>query len=124
MSAGAKENNTNPIGDFFEILFEKVLDRALDKRNALFPKVDEETARIIARINAKPRLTIAEAALLLGCSTSHLYTKITAARKNKSKHPVPFLDLDGVYVLPREELLTRAQIEKERVVQKRKRKQE
>ena len=124
MSTGAKENNTNPMGDFFEMLFEKVLDRVLDKRNAIFPKVDEETARMIAKINAKPRITIAEAALLLGCSPSHLYTKITAAKKNKTRHPVPFLDLDGVYVLPREELLIWAQIEKERLVQKRKRKQE
>jgi hypothetical protein len=116
--------NPAPMSDFFEALFEKALDRALKKRNAVFPTVDEETSRMIAKINAKPRITIAEAALLLGCSTSHLYAKITAAKKSKSKHPVPFLDLDGVYVLPREELLAWAKMEKERGAQKRKRKQE
>lgn len=116
--------NPGPMSDFFEALFEKALDRALKKRNAVFPAVDEETSRMIAKINSKPRITIAEAALLLGCSTSHLYTKITAAKKSKSKHPIPFLDLDGVYVLPREELLAWAQTEKERGARKRKRKQE
>lgn len=104
--------DTNPMGEFFEALFEKTLERALEKRNAVFPTVDEETARKIARINAKPRITIPEAALLLGCSTSHFYTKITAAKKGKTKRPIPFLDLDGVYVLPREELLAWAQGEK------------
>jgi len=109
------------MAEFFETLFEKVLNRALEKRNAVFPTVDGETAWKIARINAKPRITIQEAALLLGCSTSHFYTKINAAKKGKSKHPIPFLDLDGVYVLPREELLTWALAEKEQEERKRKR---
>jgi hypothetical protein len=115
---------TNPLGQFFEDLFDKALDRALEKRNAVFPKVDEKTALKIAKINAKPRITIPEAALLLGCSTSHFYTKIHAAKKGKSKHPIPFLDLDGLYVLPREELLAWAKIEKEREEKKRKCKSE
>ncbi|HEV7374768.1 MAG TPA: hypothetical protein VGN95_08625 [Pyrinomonadaceae bacterium] len=115
---------TNPMSEFFETLFEKALSRALEKRNAVFPTVDEETARKIARINAKPRITIPEAALLLGCSTSHFYTKINASKKGKSKHPIPFLDLDGVYVLPREQLIAWAQMEKALEEQKRKRKSE
>jgi hypothetical protein len=109
---GASAINTDPMRQFFKALFDESLDEALVKRHAIFPTIDEETARLIAKINAKPRITIPEAALLLGCSTSHLYTKITAARKRKAKHPIPFLDLDGVYVLPREELLTWAQVEK------------
>lgn len=112
MNNNGEETYTNPMGEFFESLIEKALDRALEKRNALFPTVDEETARQIAKINAKPRITIPEAALLLGCSTSHFYTKIAAAKKGKSKHPIPFHDLDGVYVLPREELLWWAQLAK------------
>lgn len=112
MSANPEQNN--PMSEFFETLFETVLDRALEKRHAVFPTVDEDTARMIAKINAKPRITVSEAALLLGCSTSHLYAKITAARKGKSRHPIPFLDLDGVYVLPREELLEWAVCQKER----------
>ena len=109
----ANQEQTNPMGEFFESLFERVLDRALEKRHAVFPSVDEETAHKVARINAKPRITVSEAALPLGCSASHLYTKITATQKGKAKHPIPFLDLDGVYVLPREELLEWAVIQKE-----------
>src|SRR2546421_9832092 len=112
MSTNVEETIADPMGQFFETIFDKALDRALDERNAIFPTVDEETALKIARINAKLRITIPEAALLLGCSTSHLYAKITAARKGKARHPIPFLDLDGVYVLPREELLVWAQAEK------------
>lgn len=112
MSSQPEEINTDPMVQFYEILFGKALDRALSKRNAVFPSVDEETALKIAKINAKPRITIPEAALLLGCSPSHFYTKIAIAKKGKSKHPIPFLDLDGVYVLPREELLARAQLDK------------
>lgn len=112
MSTNVEEIIPDPMGQFFETIFNKALDRALDKRNAIFPTVDEETTLKIAKINAKPRITILEAALLLGCSTSHFYTKITAAKKGKTKHPIPFLDLDGVYVLPREELIAWAQMEK------------
>jgi predicted DNA-binding transcriptional regulator AlpA len=112
MSVNRGDVIADPLGQFFETIFNKALDRALDKRNAIFPTVDEETALKIAKINAKPRITIQEAALLLGCSTSHFYTKITAAKKGKTKHPIPFLDLDGVYVLPREELIAWAQMEK------------
>lgn len=109
-----------PIVQFCEALFDKALDRALEKRNALFPAVDKETALKIAKINAKPRITINEAALLLGCSPSHIYTKIVTARRGKTKYPIPFYDLDGPYVLPREELLAWAQMEKEREGHKRK----
>jgi hypothetical protein len=117
-----EETNIDPIGQFFKTLFDKALDHALEKRNAVFPTVDKETALKIAKINAKPRITIPEAALLLGCSTSHFYTKITAAKLGKSKHPVPYFDLDGVYVLPREELLAWAQAEKKEDNKKGKRK--
>lgn len=117
-----EETNTDPMRQFFESLFDQALTRALEKRHAIFPTVDEETARRIAKINAKPRITIPEAALLLGCSTSHFYTKITAAKRGKSKHPIPFLDLDGVYVLPCEELLRWAQVEKKEEDEKGRRK--
>jgi predicted DNA-binding transcriptional regulator AlpA len=113
MSANGEDLIADPMGQFFETIFNKALDRALDKRNAMFPTVDEQMALKIAKINAKPHITIPEAALLLGCSTSHFYTKIAAAKKGKTKHPIPFLDLDGVYVLPREELIAWAQMEKD-----------
>jgi len=102
------------IAQFYEGIFEKALRRVLDERNAKFPVVDPELASQIARINAKPNITVLEASLLLNCSDSHLYAKISAAKKKVTEYPIPFLDLDGVYVFPREMLIEWAEQEKER----------
>lgn len=101
------------MAQFYEGIFEKVVRRVLDEHNAKFPSVDSELATQMAKINAKPNITVSEAALLLNCSESHLYTKIAAARKKSTRCPIPFLDLDGVYVFPREKLLGWAEMEKE-----------
>jgi hypothetical protein len=110
--------NANPETDvltqFYEGIFEKALNRVLDERNALFPTVDGELASQIARINAKPNITVSEASVLLNCSDSHLYAKISAAKKKATEYPIPFLDLDGVYVFPRLKLLEWAEQEKTR----------
>lgn len=89
------------MGVFFESIFDKVLDRALEKRNAVFPTVDEETARKIAQINAKPFITIPEAELLYRCSDTYLYRCIHKAEEGTASDPIPFL-FAGSYVLPRE----------------------
>lgn len=94
-----EEPNTGPMADFFEALFEKALDRALEKRNAVFPTVAEETARKIAEINAKPYITIPEAELLYRCSDTHLYRCIHRAEAGVVSDPIPFL-FAGSYVLP------------------------
>jgi hypothetical protein len=109
---------TDLISQFYEGIIEKALRRVLDERNAVFPAVDAELANQIARINAKPNITVLEAALLLNCSDSHLYAKIAAAKKKKTECPIPFLDLDGIYVFPREKLLEWAEMEKERKTRK------
>lgn len=105
MSTNAEETNTNPMGEFFETLFERVLERTLEKRNALFPYVDPELADKLAKINAKQFITVPEAALLLGCSTSHLHKLKLKAEKGQAKNPIPYRDLDGVIVFPRVELI-------------------
>lgn len=64
----------------------------------------DDTASKLAAISAKPYLTVPEAELLLGCSNSHLYRKIKAAKRGKTNNPIPFRDI-GVYIFPREELL-------------------
>jgi hypothetical protein len=104
MSTNWQEANINPMGDFFEMLFEKVLDRVLEKRSIIFPVIDEETARQIARINAKVYITVPEAQFLLGCSDDLLYKHIREARAGKAKRPIPYLDI-GVYTFHRETLL-------------------
>jgi hypothetical protein len=65
----------------------------------------DETARQIAEINCKPFITVPEAQLLLGCSDSHLYKQIKLAREKKTANPIPYMDIEGVYSLPREALL-------------------
>jgi hypothetical protein len=94
-----EELNPDPMTAFFEALFEKVLNRALDKRNAIFPTVDEDTARKIAEINAKPYITIPEAELLYRCSDTYLYRCIQRAKAGGISDPIPFL-FAGSYVLP------------------------
>lgn len=96
-----EEVNTDAMGQFFETIFDKVLGRVLEKRNAVFPTVDEETAHKIAKINAKPYITIPEAELLYRCSDTYLYRCIHKAEAGGTSDPIPFL-FAGSYVLPRE----------------------
>ena len=70
-----------------------------------FAEADPALAERLAVINAKIYVTVPEAALLLGCSDSHLYKLISEAERQERKRPIPYLDLDGVKVLPRLPLL-------------------
>lgn len=54
----------------------------------------------LALIKAKEHVTVKEAALLLSCSESHVRKLIALARKGKSRHPIPFVDIEGVTVFP------------------------
>src|SRR5688572_6560167 len=109
---------TDPFTQLYEVIFEKALRRVFDERNAMFPTIDAELAAQLARINAKPNITVSEASLLLNCSDSHLYAKISAAKKRATEYPIPFFDLDGVYVFPRQKLIEWAEKEKERKASK------
>ena len=53
----------------------------------------DELNRKLAEINAKPYLTVAESALLLNVSESHLYKQIKLAREKKAERPIPFHDI-------------------------------
>lgn len=99
-----EEPNTGLMAELFEALFEKALDRVLEKRNALFPTVDEETARKIAEIRAKPYITIPEAELVYRCSDTYLYRCINKAKDGVVSDPIPFHDR-GSYVIPQDEFL-------------------
>src|SRR5215216_3843418 len=65
----------------------------------------DETARKLVEINSKPFITVPEAQLLLCCSDSHLYKHIKLARAKKTANPIPYMDIEGVYIIPREEFL-------------------
>jgi hypothetical protein len=59
----------------------------------------------IALIKAKEHVTVKEAALLLSCSESHIRKLVMLARKGKTRRPIPYVDMEGVTVFPRESLL-------------------
>src|ERR1700694_3011101 len=60
----------------------------------------------LALIKAKEHLTVKEAALLLSCSQSHIRKLVVLARKGKTRRPVPYVDMEGVTIFPRESLLS------------------
>jgi hypothetical protein len=76
---------------------------------ASLPALDEASAslrRQLALIRVKEHVTVKEAALLLSCSESHIRKLVMMALKGKSRRPIPFVDMEGVTVFPREILLT------------------
>jgi hypothetical protein len=64
-----------------------------------------EMRRKLALINAKERIRIGEAALLLSCSEGHLRNLVRRAKKRHAKYPIPYCDLGGVTVFNRVALL-------------------
>jgi len=69
---------------------------------------DDRSAKLreqLAFIKAKEHVTVKEAALLLSCSESHIRKLVMLARKGKTRRPVPYIDLEGVIIFPREILL-------------------
>jgi len=61
--------------------------------------------KALQRIMIKEFISIREAHLLLGCSDGHIRNLVDKARRKKTSHPIPFLDLDGVTVFQRLKLL-------------------
>ena len=94
----------------------EVLGKALQPSD-LFIK-DMEAANVqqaLQRIMIKEFISIREAHLLLGCSDGHIRNLVDKARKKKTSHPIPFLDLDGVTVFQRVKLLEWAERPKEKL---------
>jgi hypothetical protein len=63
-----------------------------------------ELQQKLALIKVKEHITVREAAMLLSCSESHIRKLIRTARKNKTTRPIPYVDMEGVTVFPREAL--------------------
>jgi len=59
----------------------------------------------LALIKAKEHVTVKEAALLLSCSESHIRKLVMLARKGKTRRPIPYVDMEGVTIFPRDSLL-------------------
>ena len=96
--------------DFAELLHERIKDIAREvfkeevaNYQRVQPPESDDSTRLRAQlsaIKAKEHVTVKEAALLLSCSDSHLRKLVNLARKGKSRHPIPFVDLDGPTVFP------------------------
>jgi hypothetical protein len=100
--------------DFVALLDERMKAIALEVLQATFPvrdslpAFDEPSDRLrqqLALIKAKDHLTVKEASLLLSCSESHIRKLVMMARKGKSRRPIPYVDMEGVTVFPREVLI-------------------
>jgi len=73
------------------------------------------TQKALQRIMVKEFISIREAHLLLCCSDGHIRNLVDKARKKKTSHPIPFLDLDGVTVFHRVKLLEWAEQPKQKL---------
>ena len=101
--------------DFLLLLDERIaeiaraiFEQAISDGVAPIRLSDDSSARLrdqLALIKAKEHLTVREAALLLSCSESHIRKLVTMARKGKALRPIPYVDMEGVTVFPREALL-------------------
>src|ERR1043165_4489734 len=95
----------SPLLAVFRACVKEAAAEAVREERRAFAEEDPELYRKLSEINAKVHVTVPEAALLLNCSDSHLYKLVGEAKKGKRKRPIPYLDLDGVTVLPRLQLL-------------------
>lgn len=94
-----------------ETFINEVVEQVKQKLELDLPPREEpdeaalEMRRKLALINAKEKVTVAEAALLLSCSGGHLRNLIRSAKKRHTKYPIPYCDLQGVTVFNRVALL-------------------
>jgi len=85
-----------------------IVHEAIGNGIALAQLPDDRSAKLreqLAFIKAKEHVTVKEAALLLSCSESHIRKLVMLARKGKTRRPVPYVDMEGVTIFPRESLL-------------------
>jgi hypothetical protein len=74
------------------------LERADSTRSAEAATADEaqQIRDALRVIKAKEFIKVPEAALLLGCSASHVRGLLRKAETRKATDPIPFRDLDGL----------------------------
>ena len=80
-----------------------VLDEAFSNATNKPQPPDDASAKLreqLTFIKAKEHITVREAALLMGCSDSHIRKLVMLARKRKTNRPIPFVELEGMTVFP------------------------
>jgi hypothetical protein len=94
-----------------ETLIDEIAEQVKQKLALALPPPEQpdeaalEIRRKLALINAKERIKLGEAALLLSCSEGHLRNLVRRAKKRHAKYPIPYCNLDGVTVFNRAALL-------------------
>jgi hypothetical protein len=68
----------------------------------------------LARIKVKENISVQEAAFLLNCSDGHIRNLVKKAKYKRTRHPIPYNDLDGVVTFNPEKLLVWSRQPKER----------
>jgi hypothetical protein len=95
----------------FEAIAKRVFEREFSQLKLDQQHVFKGTAEAISLrerleyIKAKENVSISEAALLLNCSDGHVRNLVGKAKKQQTRQPIPFTDLDGVTVFNRVALL-------------------
>lgn len=84
---------------------EQIVRRVLGSMGYFDSSEANEYRRKLALLYAKDFWKPAEAAFVLGCSDTHLRNLVKKAQTKQTARPIPFLDLDGATVFPREALL-------------------
>jgi hypothetical protein len=94
-----------------ETLIDEIAERVKQKLAIALPPPEQpdeaalEMRRKLALINAKEKITVAEAAKLISCSEGHIRNLVRHAKKRHHKYPIPYCDLQGVTVFNRVALL-------------------
>lgn len=104
-----------------EVIAREVVEQALvDARPLIHDEEAENTTRTLQRINAKQFITIPEFAFLFNCSRGHVDKLLEQAQAKDTKHPVPYLDLNGLIQFDRLAVLEWARASKPLVKKQRK----
>jgi hypothetical protein len=103
--------------DFLVLLDERIRKISMEVAAKLVgqPNQSSDIQKALQRIMVKEFISIREAHLLLCCSDGHIRNLVDKARKKKTSHPIPFLDLDGVTVFHRVKLLEWAEQPKQKL---------
>jgi hypothetical protein len=106
MNHNDKEDLMSFLDERIRTIAKEVLESTLLTEPATRPH--EKTAQISELqqcIMAKEFVSVKEVALLLNCSDGHIRNLVSKAQQGTASNPIPFLDLDGVTVFPRLQLL-------------------
>lgn len=107
--------------EFPDILINEIVERIrvkLDAEPSASPGRPDSIALDhqlrLSRIKVKENISVQEAAFLLNCSDGHIRNLVKKAKHRRTRHPIPFNDLDGLVTFNPDTLLGWSRQPKER----------